>query len=75
MPIINIALFKFLILCYNRSPSTQYKIIEEITFKGRVHCFSMQVVMNKCFLKNPEKNLSHIRFVVFEKNAHFNSEK
>jgi len=24
-------------------------------FKGPVHCFSMQVVMNKCFLLNPEK--------------------
>jgi len=23
--------------------------------KGRVHCFSMQVVINKCFLLNPEK--------------------
>jgi len=29
----------------------------------------MQVVMNKCFLPNPEKNLSQIRLVVFEKNA------
>jgi len=24
-------------------------------FKGWVHCFSKQVVMNKCFLLNPEK--------------------
>jgi len=32
--------------------------------------------MNKCFLLNTEKNLTHIRLVVFEKNAknaHFNS--
>jgi len=29
----------------------------------------MQVVMNKCFLLNPEKNLAHIRLVLFEKNA------
>jgi len=30
----------------------------------------MQVVMNKCFLLNPEKkNLAQIRFVVFEKNS------
>jgi len=37
-------------------------------FKGRVHCFSMQVVMNKCFLLNPEKRtLAQIRLVVFEK--------
>jgi len=46
--------------------------------KGWVHCFSMQVVMNKCFHLNPEKNLAQIRLAVFEKNtknAHFNSEK
>jgi len=24
-------------------------------FKGRVHCFAMQVVMNKSFLLNPDK--------------------
>jgi len=35
----------------------------------------MQVVMNKRFLLNPEKNLAQIRLIVFEKNAHFNSEK
>jgi len=29
----------------------------------------MQVVINKCFLLNPEKNLVQIRFVVIEKNA------
>jgi len=34
-----------------------------------VHCFSMQVVMNKCFLLNTEKNLAQIRLVVYEKNA------
>jgi len=37
--------------------------------KGRVQCFSMQVVKYKCFLLNPEKKLVQIRFVVFEKNA------
>jgi len=49
----------------------------ERLFKGRVQCFSMQVVTNKCcFLLNPEKNkLAQIRLDVFEKNAHFNSEK
>jgi len=26
-----------------------------VSFKGRVHCFSMQAVMNKCFLLNPKK--------------------
>jgi len=44
-------------------------------FKGRVHCFSMHIVMNKCFLLNPEKNLAQILLVVFEKNAHYNFEK
>jgi len=29
----------------------------------------MQVVLNKCFLLNPQKNLALIRLVVFEKNA------
>jgi len=29
----------------------------------------MHVVMNKCFLLNPEKNLAQIRFVVFEKHS------
>jgi len=29
----------------------------------------MQVVINKCFLPNPEKNSAQIRLVVFEKNA------
>jgi len=32
-------------------------------FEGRVHCFSMQVVMNKCFLVNLEKNLAQIRLI------------
>jgi len=29
--------------------------------KGRVHCFSMQIVINKCFLLNPEKSVSFSR--------------
>jgi len=39
--------------------------------KGRVHCFSMQVVMNKCFLLNSEKKkkFAQIRLFVFEKNT------
>jgi len=43
-------------------------------FKDGAQCFSMQVVINKCFLLNPKKNLAQIRLVVFVKNAHFNSE-
>jgi len=49
----------------------------DMGFKGQVQCFSMQVVINKCFLLNPE-NLSQIRLVVFEKYAkvhNFNSKK
>jgi len=49
------------------------KLILLFSIKGRVHCFSVQVVMNKCFLRNPEKKkkkLAQIRLVVFEKNAH-----
>jgi len=43
--------------------------------KGRVHCFSMHVVINKYFLLNPEKNLAQTGLVVLEKYALFNSEK
>jgi len=39
-----------------------------ISLKGRVHCFLIQVVMNKCFL-NLEKIFAQIHLVVFEKNA------
>jgi len=35
----------------------------------------MQFVINKCFLLNPLKKLAQIHLVVFEKNAHYNSEK
>jgi len=40
-----------------------------IKLKGRVHCFSMPVVMNKCVLLNLKKKLAQIHLVVFEKNA------
>jgi len=30
-----------------------------LPFKGRVQCFSMQVVMNKCFFLNPKKKIWH----------------
>jgi len=44
------------------------------SFKGWVQCFSMQVVMNKCFLLNPEKkkknwHLAQSCLFVFKKNA------
>jgi len=41
-----------------------------------IQCFSMQVVINKCFLLNPEKNW-HRSILSSSKNAksaHFNSE-
>jgi len=35
--------------------------------KGWVHCFSIQVVINKCFLLNPEKKkFGANRLVVFK---------
>jgi len=40
---------------------TQLGILQ---LKGPVQCFSMQVVMNKCFLQNPEKK-NWPRFVIF----------
>jgi len=41
----------------------------DFSFKSQWQCFSMQVKMNKCFLLNPEKNLTQIHLVVFQKNA------
>jgi len=49
--------------------SNQFSVSLTNKPKGWVHYFSMQVVINKCFLLNPEKNLAEIRLVVFEKNA------
>jgi len=40
-----------------------------LSINDRVHCFSIQIVMNKGFHLNPEKNLAQIRLVVFKKNA------
>jgi len=37
-----------------------------LSIKGRVQCFSMQVVMNKRFLLNPEKNLIKMVFESLE---------
>jgi len=41
----------------------------KLGFKGPVLRFSQQVVMNKCFLLDPEKNLLQISAVIFEKNV------
>jgi len=45
------------------------RISANLNLKGRVQCFSMQVVMNKCFLLSSEKKLVQIRLVVFEKKC------
>jgi len=44
-------------------------------FKDQVHCFSMQVVMNKCFLLYPEKKFSADPSCRFRKKRTFNSAK
>jgi len=36
-------------------------------FKDRVHCISIQIIKNKCFLLNPGKNVAQIRLLGFEK--------
>jgi len=48
------------------------------SLKGPVHCFSMQIVMNKCFLLNPENKFGadpSYRFLEKHKKLTFNSEK
>jgi len=47
--------------------NTRIKFIKLL--KSRVHCFSMQVVMNKSFLLNPEKNFGVDSSCRFRKNA------
>jgi len=44
------------------------------SFKGRVQCFSMQVVINKCFLPNPEKKIGTDPSCCFREKRTFNSE-
>jgi len=46
--------------------------IAAYSLKSQVQCFSMQVVMNKCFL-NPEKNWLRSVLSFFKKNTHLNS--
>jgi len=48
---------------------TKLKLLNHFLLKGRVQCFSMQIIMNKCFFLNFEKSLAWLRLVVFEKNA------
>jgi len=46
-----------------------------IKLKARVHCFSMQVVMNKRFFLNPEKKFGANPSCRFREKRTFNSEK
>jgi len=65
-------------LCHNISlHDTEYRLywffissilyIKIKSFEGQVQCSSMQVILNKCFSLNPEKNLVQIDLVVWEK--------
>jgi len=49
----------------------------DTALEGRVHCFSIQIVMNNCFLLNPEKKCrrSIFRFREKRKKRNYNSEK
>jgi len=42
------------------------RILQNMLSKGRVQCFSMQVVINKCFL-NPEQKIGADPFCCFRK--------
>jgi len=44
-------------------------------FKARLHCCSMQVIINKCFLLNPEKKFGANPSCCFREKRTFNSEK
>jgi len=49
-----------------------------LTLNGQVHCFSMQIVTNKCFLLNLEKKIGadpSCRFREKRKKHNFNSKK
>jgi len=60
------------ILFFFQFKTERSKIRVLYPFKDRVHCFLMQVGINKCLLLNPEKNLTQICLVVLEKNASLN---
>jgi len=61
----------------NRNKTVTFSLAVFLLIKSRVHCFSMQVVKNKCFLLNP-KNIGadpSCRFREKRKNRTFNSGK
>jgi len=51
------------------------KPTSDVILKDRVHFFSKQVVMNKCFLLNPEKKIGSYPSCRFLHKRAFNSEK
>jgi len=58
------------------NPYPTYSGIEVVAIlNGRVHCFSMQVVLNKGFLINSEKKFGAYPFCCFREKRTFNSEK
>jgi len=50
-------------------------LLSPTPMKGRVHCFSMQVLMNKCFLLNPEEKFRADPSLMFSRKTYSNSEK
>jgi len=48
-------------------PFLNFFLIQIAWFKSWVLCFSMQVVINKCFLQNPEKKLAQFCLVLIKK--------
>jgi len=68
----NFNVFQFALPSNSMLPN-QSKMQKSGQNKGQVHCFSMQVVMNKCFLLNPEKKFGpdpSFRFWEKCKNVH-----
>jgi len=63
----NYVIDNFKYLAYQLFSHREIQINKPICYfiKGRVQSFSMQVVINKCFLLNPEKKLAQIRLIVF----------
>jgi len=50
-------------------------LIPDDTLKGRVQCFSIQVVKNKCFLLSPEKQFGAESYCRFRDKRTYYSEK
>jgi len=55
-------------ICKQSHIGLPFHQISDFYIDGWVQCFSVQVIMNKCFL-NPEKSFVQIHLVIFVKNA------